>query len=62
MRLLFDQCNDHDYIFINSQSVPVAPDYDQIVSKEIYACIHCGVEMGIYDLDEPVFIGKETDA
>lgn len=62
MLRLYDECKEHDYILINSQSVPVAPDYDRIVHKDLYACIYCGVEMGIYDLDEPVFIGEETDA
>jgi len=59
MRLLFDQCNDHDYIYLKTESVPLVNEYLRIVTRELYACVHCGIEMVIYDLDNPIKLDKE---
>ena len=61
MLRLYDQCDKHDYIYIKTASEVMQHEYRRIVNKEIYACVHCGVAMEIYDLDNPIKLDKEDD-
>ena len=59
MRLLYDQCNEHDYIYLKTVCEPVVKEYRRILNKEIYACAKCGVEMAIYGIDNPIKLDDE---
>lgn len=49
---LIDECNDHDYIILKTEPVPIPNPTPRIIQKEIYACIHCGTGLDCYNLDE----------
>ncbi len=52
MKYLIDQPHDHDYIYINREIVSVELPAKKVL-KDSYACVHCGIGMDSYNLDEP---------
>lgn len=58
MNKLIDECKDHDYIILKTESVSIPNPTPRIIQKEIYVCIHCGTGLDYYNLDE--FIEVES--
>lgn len=55
-----DQCKDHDYVFIKRESILATEGYMLVIPKDIYACIHCGLAMEVYDLVNKVDINRNA--
>ena len=49
---LIDECTDHDYVILKTQTIFLPDPTARLIKKEIYACIHCGRGLDYYNLDE----------
>lgn len=57
-----DECTGHDYVFIKREFVVADSAYKRIIPKDVYACIHCGLAMEVYDLVNKIDMVQEDDA
>lgn len=53
-----DQCQGHDYVFIKRESILAIEGYTRVIPKDIYACVHCGLAMEVYDLVNKIDINR----
>lgn len=51
MKYLVDQPHEHGYIYLKTITEIIRNPSMRTVNKEIYACVDCGLEMGVYDLE-----------
>lgn len=58
MKYLFDDPHNHDYLFMNRITETTFLG-KKLIGKDLYACVHCGVEMAIYDLDNIIEVDSK---
>ena len=53
-----DQCTGHDNVFIKRETILAIEGYTQVIPKDIYACVYCGLALEIYDLANKIDINR----
>ncbi len=58
MKKLIDECSEHSYIYLKTESVAISHPTPRIINKEVYVCVDCGSGQDVYDLENFVEIPK----
>lgn len=56
MKKLIDNCENHNYVWLKRESIPVPEPELRIYNKDIYVCVDCGKGLDFYNLDEPITV------